>query len=262
MRSGLMILILALVSSSLWTQKTFAQNESDNEELNIIELELEPSAPKIEPQRKSEMPAAPENLSDFSGLGKLAPFSEVSVLQKRYFPKTGRFQAFGGLGVITNDAFFNTVGATVKLGYFFTESMGLELSYMHLSTSEAKSTEELKKIQGVTTENIVYAKSYTGLDFMWVPIYGKFSYFDQKIINFDMYLSVGGGSTKIQNDESAGTFHIGTGQLFALSKSMAFRWDFSWNFYSAKGIDESTNTINNLYVTVGASFFFPEASYR
>lgn len=260
------------LSANLWISRALAQNDSDIDEMNVIEVELEKSAPKIEPQRKvkESQPQNQEPLSDFSGLGKLAPFSEVSVIQKRYLPKTERFQLYGGLGLITNDPFFNTLAANLKLSYFFTESWGLEGTYMAMTTSEAKSTQELKNIQGVTTDNLVYPKSYLGLDVVWVPIYGKMSWFNKKIINFDTYFALGGGSTKIQDGTSPGTVHFGVGQIFALSKAFSIRWDFSWNFYQATSIDQSGSATsekskslsNNLFLTMGASFFFPEAKYR
>jgi outer membrane beta-barrel protein len=239
-------------------------SDIDTDELNLIENELERAAPKLGTKKQAEpvSKTAPDVNGGFSGLGKLAPFSEISVLQKRYLPKTNRFQAFAGLGLITNDAFFNTLGGSLKLGYFFTEAMGIEGSFTSLTTSEAKSTKELKEIQGVTTENLVYPKSYMGLDFMWVPIYGKLTYFNRRIINFDMYFTGGMGTTAIQNNLSVSTFHIGTGQIFALNKAFSLRWDFSWNFFDAKQVDLSTSTVNNLLLTVGASFFFPEAKYR
>lgn len=247
---------------NFWTPWAFSQ-DVDTEELNIIEVELEKAAPKINPQ-KSESPQnqSPPPAGDFGSLGKLAPFSEVSVLQKKFNPKTGRFQLFAGGGVVTNDAFFNTLGGNLRLGYFFNESLGVEASYMALTTSEAKSTKELKDIQGVTTENIVYPKSYLGLDLVWVPIYGKITYFNRRIINFDMYFSLGGGNTTIQDNKTAGTLHLGAGQIFSLSKRFSLRWDFSWNSYSAKQIDQSSSTVNNLFLTAGVSFFFPEAKYR
>lgn len=258
-RLGIFIIVALLGIGRI----SIAQTDMDKEELDIIEVELEKAAPKIEPQRKPQPPTAPtEPMSNFSGLGKLAPFSEVSILQKRFFPKTQRFQVFAGLGLVTNDAFFNTLGGNLKLGYFLTESWGVEGTYMALTTSEAKSTQELKEIQGVLTENLVYPKSYMGLSLVWVPFYGKYTLFNRRIVNFDMYFTLGGGSTKIQDGQSPGTLQLGTGQIFAMSKSLAFRWDFSWHAYSAKQIDNSTSTVNNLFLTAGLSFFFPEASYR
>lgn len=253
--------------SLLWTPaRAWSQDDSagDAEEVNIIEVEIDreatPPPPTVE-ERPATTPVEPPKPIDFSGLGQLSPFKEVSVIQKRYLPKTGRFELFGGLTLITNDPFFNSIGGVVKAGYFFTESLGLELNYFGLSTSPAKSTKELETIHGVTTASFVQTKGAMAVDLMWVPIYGKISWFNEKIVPFDLYLSAGYGSTKT-DVENAGTLHLATGQMFALSKGTAFRWDFSWNFFNATGVDGKLGSYNNLFLSMGASWFFPEAKYR
>lgn len=245
----------------------------DVEELQVIEVEIERGAPASSPVssppggRRGDSRTAREDVGpepqqmDFQGLGRLAPFREVSVIQKRYLPKTGRFQLFGGFTLITNDPFFNTMGLAGKLGYFFSESIGVELNYFGLSTSEAKATTELKAIQGVKTDNIVLTNNFSAIDLVFVPIYGKMAWFNRRIVPFDLYFSVGYGSTGTQN-ENAGTVHLATGQVFALSKATAFRWDFTWNFFNSKGIDGKESSYNNLFLTAGMSWFFPEAKYR
>jgi hypothetical protein len=83
---------------------------------------------------------------------------------------------------------------------------------------------------------------------------------------FDLYFSAGYGSTGTSSNESSGTIHLATGQVFAITKSTAFRWDFSWNFFSTSVTDSnqstSTSSFNNLFLNVGMSWFFPEAKYR
>lgn len=252
------LLFLALAIPGIAMAQT-----GDNEELNIIEMEIDREAPKQAPaQDYRETRSSDNTLSDFSGLTGLAPFEEVSVIQRRYLPKTGRFQLFGGVTTITNDPFFMTFGGVAKAGYFLTEKWGVELNYFALSTSTRATTEDLRENNGVGTENLVYPKSYMGLDLMYVPVYGKMSWFNEKIVPFDMYFSAGYGTTNTQNGENPGTIHLATGQIFAISKSYAFRWDFSWNFFNAKGIGGETGQFNNLFLTVGMSWFFPEASYR
>lgn len=256
-----------MILASLLMPSPFAHAEddaSDNEELQIIEVELEKA---IEKRKAPPAAAASTNQesgkdTEFSTLGTLAPFTEVSVIQKRYLPKTGRFQLFGGLNMVTNNPFFDTYGLAGRFAYNFTETWGLEASYFSLNTTETKATKELKDFNNVKTENLIYPKSYMGLDVLWFPMYGKFTWFNKKIIPFDMYFSGGYGTTSTQSNENPGTFHIGTGQIFAMSKSLAIRWDFSWHNFSAKALEDEVNNFNFLFLSVGASFFFPEASYR
>lgn len=256
-----LLLILASVSTAR------AQDESsqaDMEELNVIEVELERGsrqAPAAATRNDESATPADTRPIDFSGLGHLAPFTEVSVIQKRFLPKTGRFQLFAGGSLVTNDPFFNIAGGTVKAGYFFRESIGLELSYSAFGTSEAKATQELRQIQGVDTNNLIYTKSMMSADLVWVPIYGKMTWANDRIVPFDLYFSLGYGSTQTAN-QTPGTIHLGTGQIFAISKSTAFRWDFGWNFFDAIGIDGKKSSYNNLVLSLGFGWFFPEAKYR
>lgn len=259
-----------LILTMLAPVKGYSQEEADD--VNVIEVELDKSVPPTKEASSSELetgtekedePAKKDNtLKDFSGLGTLAPFKEISIIQKRFLPKTGRFQLFGGGTVLTNNPFFNTIGGVAKASYFLSETWGVELNYFGLTTSERQTTQELRDVQGVSTANLVYPKSFVGLDLMYIPVYGKMTWFNEKIIPFDLYFSAGYGTTSTQAGESAGTLHLATGQIFAISKAYAFRWDFSWNFFNAKAIDNSQSSFNNLFLTVGMSWFFPEASYR
>ena len=258
------IFLIAVMSTSLFPLKVWAQEDtaSDSDELQVIEGELERAASKKSNETPGSAKSADPKDVTFSGLGTLAPFTEVSVIQKRYMPKTGRFQFFGGLNIVTNNPFFETYGVVAKGAYFLSETWGIEANYFNLSTTEAKSTKELKDFQNVTTDNLIYPKSYIGVDVMWLPMYGKFSLFNKKIIPFDMYFTAGYGTTGTQSEEKPSTLHFGTGQIFSITKGIAARWDFSWHSFAAKGIEDNSSTFNFLFLSVGASFFFPEAKYR
>ena len=201
-----------------------------------------------------------ENLTD---LNKLAPFREVSVIQKKYLPKTERFQIFGGVGMTTNSPWFLNLGGKIALGYHFTESLGVELTGAFLSNSERDVAKEIRDQHDLEPEKFVTTKSYVGADLFWSPIYGKISFLNDRIIPFDMYFTFGGGSSTTNSEEkTVPTFHLGTGQIFALSKSTAFRWDYSWNHFSATPVGGAKSDYDDLVFTLGLSFFFPEAKYR
>jgi hypothetical protein len=61
--------------------------------------------------------------------------------------------------------------------------------------------------------------------------------------------------------------HIGTGEIFSLSKSFAWRWDFSNVQYKARVENVSTKEIetrsmSDLYLGIGLTVLFPGARYR
>jgi hypothetical protein len=123
---------------------SFAQSQKNEiDDVDSIQLELDKAISKRQ-QPSANLPSddstKDNTLKDFKGLGELAPFSEISVIQKKYNPKTGRLMLSAGLLAVTNDPFFNTFGAAFKGAYFFTETWGVEASYYALTSSEAQST--------------------------------------------------------------------------------------------------------------------------
>jgi outer membrane beta-barrel protein len=230
--------------------------------------EVQQSQARKKAERAEEKPPVKE-LSKISELVTLSPFEDVAVIQRRFLPKTHRFELSGAAAISTNNAFFNNVGIGARFGWYLTEKYGIEGTYMFLSSSERPITEGLKNKRSVQTTSLVEPESYMGAAFKWAPLYGKMAWLGKTIIPFDLYLSPGFGVTKTAQGESEPTISIGAGQLFAISKSSGVRWDFTWNFYSATTrYVESGTTIskndnhNDLLLSIGYSFFFPEATYR
>jgi outer membrane beta-barrel protein len=209
---------------------------------------------------------APAAEAQISKLKNLEPFTEVAVIQRRFLPKTNRFEASGGLATVMNDAFFLTGGLMANIAYNFTEFYGVELNYLTAQTSERQVTTDLRAHSVKPQDNFVVSKSYTGLAFKWAPIYGKIAFLEDKIIPYDLFFSVGYGQTFTNQDRTEGTIRLGFGQVFALSKDLAFRWDFAYHQFSAmirnSSGRQSTSDTKNIFVYLGVSYFFPEAKYR
>ena len=264
--------ILTSLIAGFASSQAYAQ-DSDVEELNLIQLELDktaaPAVSDDEPaenvapakqQQTEEKRISPDMTNE--ELSRLAEFKQVSVIQKRYLPRTGRFQAFIGPSMTLNDPWFNVMGASVKLGYNFTEALGIEGNYSFMSTDKTMALKELSKENNITTENFVYVKSYYTLGINWTPLYGKMTWLNEKIVYYDIYFGIGMGGTEIQNGVKEDTFSINAGQIFSITKGKAFRWDLTWNFFDAKQVNSSQGTFNNVIISAGFSFFFPEANYR
>ena len=219
---------------------------------------------------KNNVDVQNSKVKSLTDLNRLAPFSDISVIQKKFLPKTGRFQLFTAGGLTTNSPWFINLGVKANIGYHFSESFGVEVSGMFLSNSEGESAKEIRSNNNLQPDKFVITKSNLGLDIIWSPIYGKISTLENEIIPFDMYFAFGAGMAGTNSQEkTVPTFHAGTGQIFALTKSMAFRWDYSWIFYQATPVIDTASTsapakstYNDLVFTAGVSFFFPEANYR
>ena len=243
-----------------------ADESKEGSSTSAVKPEQVPQAPSSNGQTSGQTNGRSTNvrvnrLSDLSGL---SPFSDIAVIQKRFLPKTKRYEFFAGGSTILNDAFFLNMGLNLRLGYYFRERWGVEAVGSILTTVERDITKGLKNRQ-ITTTSLVTPQNYFGLDLKWSPIYGKMTTISQKIIPFDLYFSLGLGATGTNQGTEAPTLHLGTGQIFALSKSFALRWDISYNtFPSSSGTapGQGSAIYNNIFMTLGASFFFPEATYR
>ncbi|MBS1971228.1 MAG: outer membrane beta-barrel domain-containing protein [Bdellovibrionales bacterium] len=262
-----------LASHSAWAQDGGGAGIGDD--LNVIEMELDKTAPKAQPSyapgaQTQKMDAAEDRaeaqqnnkLTDFSGLTKLQPFSEISVIQKRFLPKTGRFQFTGAFTTITNNPWFLTAGVSLKAAYYLTEAWGVEGTYTTMTSSQRQSAQELHDNNAVSADSFGFPKNYIGLDAKYTPFYGKMTWQNKKIVPFEHYFTFGGGNTSVSTGGSGFTIHVGTGENFALSKRFSVNWDFSMMNYSAKSTDGTTQSFSDLLLTVGMSFFYPEATYR
>lgn len=235
-------------------KKVDTLTDAEKKELQILKQDSEKAA----------------GMTSISDLGRLSSFNDISMIQRKYLPKSERFQVYAGAGLSTNAPWFLNVGGRLNFSYNFAEKFGVELSGMFLTSTEKEAAKEIRENNSLQPERFILTKSGILLDFVWSPIYGKIATLDQTIIPFDMYFSFGGGTAGTNSQEkNVSTGHIATGQIFAISKGMAFRWDYSWLIYQATPMQDSIttsapikNTYNDLIFTAGLSFFFPEARYR
>ena len=254
---------------------SFAFDEEEFD-LDAVESEMnrqggqvaEPSAP-VETEKKVET----EKPVTFKDLPTLSAFSDVSVIQKKFMPKTNRFQLFGGGDFLTNNPFFDSYGFNGRFAFFFNEFVGIELGFWRHSVSPRTITTDLQAKHNITTRTMLSSLGYLGGSLILVPFYGKMTFLDNRIIPYDLYVSAGVGKTETSYiDKTAPSVHFGAGEIFSLSKSFAWRWDFSSITYTAHVPDVSDKgllidsgkkqAISDLYLSVGLTILFPGASYR
>ncbi|MBK9040256.1 MAG: outer membrane beta-barrel domain-containing protein [Bdellovibrionales bacterium] len=287
------IIILSTLGIALNPTPGFSQNLSTNSESSGTDLrgggesdtpddEVEDLYDKFEDketEKKAEKRSSEQKIkatekakpdpTTLSELSTLAPLADIAIIQKRFLPKTKRYELSGSVLGTINNPFFLNMGAAIRGGYYFQERYGVELLYFILSSSERAVTDNLRTKRSVKTESLVTPKNFVAVNFKWTPMYGKTTFMNKRIVPFDFYFSGGAGMTSTDQGGSFPTIHLGGGQSFALSKSMAFRWDINWNFYQAESevlkggsLQSVKANHDDVYVALGLSFFFPEATYR
>lgn len=247
----------------------------DDFDLDAIEAEMsrqgERQAEQAQPVEQEKTSEETKNLT-FQDLPRLSNFSDITVIQKRYMPKTNRFQLYGGVDFLTNNPFFDSYGFNGRFSFFFTESLGLEIGFWSHSVSPKTVTNDLQSKYNITTKTMLSSLGYLGASLVYAPFYGKMTFLDKFIIPYDLYFSVGGGTTQTSYiDKSAPSVHLGTGEIFSITKSFAWRWDLSYITYTATvpevredGVmtPGKKQALSDLYLGIGLTILFPGASYR
>lgn len=280
----LFLLILPLLSflriSSSYSEET--QNKVDEESEKLfegIESIYDDFTKKKEKKEKKLFPKKSEKFSykRVSDLIHLSSFKDIAVIQRRFFPKTHRYEFSVGGTFNGRNTFFNNFGAKILLGYYFSEHFGIAASYYQLTDSTKSVVERIREGQNLALHRFVRPYQYMGVNINWIPIYGKMTLINKSIIPFDMLFSLSLGQTTLMNKKGSVSAGVSVGQIFPFSKSLAFRWDFKWNFYKPKidssidlEVEDQGNSNNNrningyvdLFFSMGVSFFFPGAKYR
>ena len=236
------------------------------EELYDKDDQATAAKPQAKPAKKDEAKEVVPDAKNLSDLAKLAPFTDVAVIQRRFLPKTGRFEASVNGFTNLNNPFYSSYGAGVDLAYYIREQWALEAIGDFSFTNARQVTNDLASNRNITTSNLMTSNGFYGAAIKWNPIYGKMTWLNQNIVPFDLNFSLGGGMTSTTDSQMLGTFHAGSSQVFALSKDWAVRWEFDWNLYQGNATNSYGQSMkvtqSDIYLGIGVSFYFPGASYR
>ena len=205
-------------------------------------------------------------------LYNLSPTSNIVVLQRRYLPRTGRLDLSPSITLILNSEFLIYTGAGGHIGFYFLEKHGFELRGFYSVYTERSVVSHLRKLNFGTLAGGRTIAS-VNLIYKWIPIYGKMSWFNGKIIPFEMYLMAGGGSSYAdicvinpQNNKCERRINewkistlVGAGQSYAVTRNTAVYWDISHQYYGGF-IREPHHS--DIVLQLGVSFFIPHLEVR
>jgi len=165
---------------------------------------------------------------------------EFKVVQNRKYSKKGKLGIALQFGIQSNDPYTESFGSTSAIfSYYWSEFKGVELNYTSFNSEASEVVDRfVGSIGGGTSPNYALLDSYIGVNFNWVPIYGKMSVLDNKIIYFDLAISPGLGITNYEpqkqagaNSESASTLSLDISQHFFFTDGWAIRLDMKNRAY-------------------------------
>ena len=227
-------------------------------------------------------------IKSLSDLQHLTPYESVSVIQKRYLPKTFRGELNLSIASVINHTFFYIGGVSLRVGFFLQEDHGFGLEVFAFAPPAFKIVTKEMADNGIAPFSIVFSQLYGGAYYKWSPVFGKFAFLNNKIIYFDMYVTLGAGMTRILNGREIieekfqkegktfegpafpdldgdffPTFSMGLGQMFALSQDWAFNWELKWQYTLVRYKDKPQPYIPmGINFSLGANYYFPGAGYR
>ncbi|MCS6838581.1 MAG: outer membrane beta-barrel domain-containing protein [Bdellovibrionaceae bacterium] len=272
MKNTLFFIICFIIGSGLsWAQNPEINNDDDVTELDLIEAEIqqkptgESSDGSVAKVEKSKTSIFKKDIEVVDDLVTLENWSQLAIIHPRFQPKYRRFQAFLGGGASLNNPWFLEVSAGLRGVYHFSDLWGIELGHFSFSGAHTQMTKELEAQLNVQVTSLIRARSYLGAHFYFAPIYGKMSWFNRRIIPYDVYFTVGLGQTQLEVPASqvASTMHIGAGQIFAITRNLGLRWDITVNFFFAQSPAQVEKTQTQMVLmSLGISYFFPEVRKR
>lgn len=199
----------------------------------------------------------------------LEPYKNIAVIQKKFFPKTDRWELYvSGLSSL-NNKLFTSLGVKGHLSYHFNERWSLEGQLWFLGQISRDFTDEIESRYQIASSDIVTPQGYVGVNLVWSPIYGKLSLFEKTIDPFELYFSFGGGLILTDDSQTAPSFQAAIGQIHPLSTRSTIRWEIGGNLFQAEGKDSLVGANRGkkvlteiIYVSLGMSFYFPEVERR
>ena len=264
MRKGLFICLIVFSGMAF----------SDMSQIPVDEV----TAPKIK-KLDNRYPLSEGLTGDILEIQRLTPYESISVIQRRYMPKTFRGELNVSMAAIVNHHFFYLFGLTSRLGMFLREDHGFGVDvFAFLPAFGKQVTRDLINNKIIPLQKN-FNQFYAGGYYKWSPIFGKFSVLNEKIIYFDMYLVLGAGVSrfasglsqelkeahKIENDLAKDffpSFSGSLGQLFSYSQSIAWNWELKLLYtpleYQGVGISHRWD----LSFAFGVNYYFPDVGYR
>lgn len=169
--------------------------------------------------------------------------TDFSVVQNRTYTKKGRFFTSLSYGPLINDPWYVGRQTGFSVGYYFNERWGVEVNHELGSLEDGESTLEVFRRNGAPDRNKFL--DYTSVNLVIVPFYAKMSFWDRKIMYFDMQFAFGvgqmnyeqqmitgalGSETDVSQKQSAVGFNFDVTQQLFFHENFAFRLDLKNKF--------------------------------
>lgn len=131
-------------------------------------------------------------LALFCPASAAAQQDERPTVQQRFAPKANRGHLHVKGAAPIRDDFYHSAGAGLDVGYYFGESLGIELRWLWLANWRAEAAEQVRRDTGFVPDARPQSMIFTAAGRYSIG-YGKVLVFDDFVVHFDPQLIAGGG---------------------------------------------------------------------
>ncbi len=180
----------------------------------------------------------------------------VRVIQQRPILKSMRFELFVGGGIASADTMYRHTLATAGGRFHISEWISIGATYGHYFSDRSALFDEVVDNFELFPERS-QIQWYAGGDVSFVPLEGKFAVFNDGLVYFDLYLSIGGGVTDTtRGDGLKPTGMVGAGMRFFLTEWMTLSFEVRDQIF-VEDFNAGSELVNNIVGQAGLTFFLP-----
>ncbi len=216
--------------------------------------------------------------SAFAETGHATSRETGPVIRHQLLYRSTRVELSPFLGMTVGDAYLRNGLVGASLSYHLTNSWGLSavggFGVTQFDTDLRTNLESKLGQQRLQNLSYSYLQWLAGLEIAWVPIVGKFSIFNSAITNYDIHIM--GGFSFVGQAAQAATSNgttdpeleglrpapsLGLGMRLFLSDGISANLDVRDYLFSRAEVSSLTASPefkNNVLVSLGVSFFFPQ----
>lgn len=161
-------------------------------------------------------------------------FKDVVVVQRKAKQKEGKFLFSTYTSFDFADGPITMYGLNTNMGYAINNFWEVYLSYTPVFASTERPI--VKKIQALKLEggqsaDITYSKpkTFTGIDVLWLPAYGKDSFGPYWIVRSDTFFKFGAGQIDYEEGEKGQKYSLMFGKTYFLSDHFNLRLTAGFN---------------------------------
>ncbi len=180
----------------------------------------------------------------------------VRVVQQRAVLKSGRFELLVGAGLVANDQMYDHWLATTTGRVHVSEWISIGATYAKYFSDPSDLQSTVMNDFEVFPE-LSAMRWYAGGDVTFVAMDGKFVFFDDSIVYWDLYASIGGGVTVTsRSDDPKPTGMIGAGMRIFLTDWLTLTFELRDHMFIEK-FNAGNEFVNNVVGQAGLTLFIP-----